>query len=228
MPAEVEVVEGYLGRPESVAAALEGVDRIYLAPLLQTVREVVALARTAGVEHIVDLAGAKETEWYAVEETVEESGLAWTHLEPGEFMNNALVWAEQIRTTGTVRDAYPDAANAPIDLDDIAAVAATALLEEGHTGRAYELTGPETITRGDRVRLIGEALGRDIPFVELTHDEVVRELSKVMGEYTGWYFDVVAALAEAPQRAVMTVEDVTGRPATTFAQWAVAHADQFR
>ena len=122
----------------------------------------------------------------------------------------------------------PRAANAPIDLDDIAAVAATALLEEGHTGRAYELTGPETITRGDRVRLIGEALGRDIPFVELTHDEVVRELSKVMGEYTGWYFDVVAALAEAPQRAVMTVEDVTGRPATTFAQWAVAHADQFR
>jgi uncharacterized protein YbjT (DUF2867 family) len=210
-----------------VAAALEGVDRVYLAPLPQTVREVVALARAAGVERIVDLAGAKETSWYAVEEAVEESGLAWTHLEPGEFMDNSLVWAEQIRTAGAVRDAYPDAANAPIDLDDIAAVATTALLEEGHTGRAYELTGPETITRGERIRLIGTALGRDIPFVELTHDEAVRERSRVMGEYAGWYLDAVAALTDAPQRPVMTVEDVTGRPATTFAQWAVAHADRF-
>ena len=57
-------------------------------------REVVGLARAAGVERIVDLAGAKETSWYAVEEAVEESSLAWTHLEPGEFMDNSLVWAE--------------------------------------------------------------------------------------------------------------------------------------
>jgi uncharacterized protein YbjT (DUF2867 family) len=50
----------------------------------------------------------------------------------------------------------------PVALEDIAAVASAALLEDGHVGKAYELTGPETVTRAERVRLIGEALGRDI------------------------------------------------------------------
>lgn len=227
LPSEVEVVEGYLGRPETVPAALEGVDRMYLAPVPETVREVMALTRQAGVGRIVDLAGGEGTWWRGVEEAVEESGIAWTHLEPGEFMTNSLVWAEQIRATGTVRDAYPGAANAPIDLGDIAAVAATVLLDDGHTGRAYELTGPETISRAEMVRLIGVALGRDIPYVELTHEAAVEQLSSSMGEYAAWYVDGLAELARHPQRAVPTVEEITGRPGTRFAEWALAHAAQF-
>jgi uncharacterized protein YbjT (DUF2867 family) len=198
-----------------------------LAPLPRTVREVVALAHQAGVQQVVALAGAKDSLWHAVEEAVEESGIAWTHLEAGEFMTNSTIWAEQIRTTGVVRDAYPDAANAPVALEDIAAVAAAVLLEDGHAGKAYELTGPETVTRAERVRLIGEALGRDIPFVELTHERAVGQLSAVMGEYAAWYLDRMARLAEHPQRAVPTVEEITGRPATTFATWAVKHAGAF-
>jgi uncharacterized protein YbjT (DUF2867 family) len=228
LPAGVEVVEGYLGRLETMPAALEGVDRMYLAPLPPTVREVVALARQAGVHQIVDLAGAKSSLWHAVEEAVEESGIAWTHLEAGEFMTNSQIWAGQIRATGAVRDAYPAAANAPIALDDIAAVAAAVLLEDGHVGKAYELTGPQTVTRAERVRLIGEALGRDIPFVELTHEQAVEQLSAVIGEPAAWYLDRIAELAEHPQRAVSTVQEITGRPGTTFAEWATRHADTFR
>jgi uncharacterized protein YbjT (DUF2867 family) len=228
LPAGVEVVEGYLGRLETMPAALEGVERMYLAPLPRTVREVVALAHQAGVQLVVDLAGAKDSLWHAVEGAVEESGIAWTHLEAGEFMTNSTIWAEQIRTTGVVRDAYPDAANAPVALEDIAAVAAAVLLEDSHVGKAYELTGPETVTRAERVRLIGEALGRDIPFVELTHEQAVGQLSAVIGEYAAWYLDRMARLAEHPQRAVPTVETITGRPGMTFAEWAVKHADTFR
>lgn len=55
LPPDVEVVEGYLGRLSTLPAALEGVDRLYLAPLPRTVREVVALAADAGVERIVSL-----------------------------------------------------------------------------------------------------------------------------------------------------------------------------
>ena len=127
-----------------------------------------------------------------------------------------------------LRDAYPDAANAPVALEDIAAVAATVLLEDGHVGKAYELTGPETVTRAERVRLIGEALGREIPFVELTHEQAVGQLSAVMGEHAAWYLDHMARLAECPQRAVPTVEEITGRPGTTFAEWAVKHVGTFR
>jgi len=228
LPAGVEVAEGYLGRLETMPAALEGVDRMYLAPLPRTVREVVALAHQAGVQQVVDLAGAKDSLWHAVEEAVEESGIAWTHLEAGEFMTNSTIWAEQIRTAGVVRDAYPNAASAPVALEDIAAVAAAVLLEDGHAGKAYELTGPETVTRAERVRLIGEALGRDIPFVELTHEQAVGQLSAVMGEYAAWYLDRMARLAEHPQRAVPAVEEITRRPGTTFAEWAVKHVGAFR
>jgi uncharacterized protein YbjT (DUF2867 family) len=228
LPSGVEVVEGYVGKPETLPAALDGVDRMYLAPHPRTAGEVAALAADAGVSRIVDLAGGKGSWWYGVEEAVEQSGVGWTHLEPGEFMLNSLNWAQQIRTTGTVRDGYPDAANAPIDLDDIAAVATTVLLEDGHEGVAYELTGPETISRAEMVRQIGLALGREIPYVELTHEDAVTELAPRMGEYARWYIEGMALLAQHPQRPLPTVAQVTGRPGTTFAEWAVANADAFR
>jgi uncharacterized protein YbjT (DUF2867 family) len=228
LPPEVEVVRGYLGRVETLPAAFEGVEKMYLAPLEQTVREVTVLAAKAGVQHIVDLSGPKESWWGPVAMAVEESGVAWTHLSPGEFMDNMLMWAEQIRTTGQVRDGYPDAANAPIDLGDIAAVAATALLEDGHAGKEYELTGPETLTRAEMVRQIGVALGREIPYVPLDHEEAVAALEPSMGEYARWYVDGMRELAEHPQQATRTVEEVTGRPATTFAQWAEKKVGEFR
>ena len=228
LPPGVEVVRGYVGRPETLPTALDGVDRMYLAPWAPTVTEVVGLAKAAGVERIVDLAGPVGSSWHAIERAVEESRVAWTHLEPGEFMPNFTMWAEQIRTTGTVRDAYPDAANAPIALEDVADVAAVALLQDGHLGKAYELTGPQSLTRAEMVRLIGRALGRDIPYLELTHEEAVALLTPSMGEYARWYVDGHAGLVEHPQLAVRTVEELLGRPATTFAEWAVAHADEFR
>jgi uncharacterized protein YbjT (DUF2867 family) len=228
LPPEVEVAEGYIGRVETLPAALDGVERMYLAPLEDTVREVVTLAAKAGVRRIVDVAGPKDSWWGSVEVAVEESGVAWTHLEPGEFMDNYLMWAEQISTTGTVRDGYPDAAVAAIDLDDIAAVAAVALLEDGHEGKAYPLTGPESLSRAEMVRRIGQAIGREVPYVELSHADAVEALRPSMGEFAEWYVDGMAQLTEHPQQAAPTVAELTGRPGTTFAQWAVRNAGAFR
>jgi uncharacterized protein YbjT (DUF2867 family) len=234
LPAEVEVVEGYLGRLETLPAALEGVERMYLAPLPKTVRDVVRLAKAAGVRRIVDLsssdadneAAGDPSGWhyYAVEKAVEDSGIAWTHLRPGEFMTNTLDWAEQIRSTGVVRAAHANAATAMIDLVDIAAVAARVLIEDGHVGKKYELTGPEAIKRADLARLIGEAIGRDVRFEEQTREEALAALSPTMGEYAEWYVDRIGL----PQTPVRTVQEITGRPATTFAEWAARHAADFR
>jgi uncharacterized protein YbjT (DUF2867 family) len=201
---------------------------MYLAPLESTVREVTALAAKAGVRHIVDLAGAKDTWWAPIEIAVEESGVPWTHIEAGEFMPNSLMWAEQIRAIGAVRDAYPASANAMIDLDDIAAVAAVLLTEDGHEGTAYELTGPESITRAEKVRLIGEALGREVPYVELTHEQMIEELRPSMGDFALDYVDGMRDLVEHPQQALPTVAELTGLPGTTFAEWARRNVNQFR
>lgn len=228
LPAEVDVVEGYVGKPETMPAALDGVERMYLAPLPETAAEVASLAAKAGIQHIVDLSGEPGSWWYEVVDGVEASGVPWTHLWAGEFMENSTIWAEQIRTTRQVRDAYPSAANAQIAMDDIAAVAATVLLSDGHIGCAYSLTGPQSLTSAERVALIGDALGEPVPFVEVTHEQAVAQLEPAMGEYASWYVDGRAELMEHPQAAVPTVHEVTGRPATPFAEWARLHIADFR
>jgi uncharacterized protein YbjT (DUF2867 family) len=228
LPPRVEAVRGYLGRPGTLPAALAGVDRMYLAPLVETNAQVCRLAAAAGVRRIVDMAGAKGDHWQVIEDGVEECGVPYVHLEPGEFMSNAGIWSAQIAAGDVVRDGYGAAANAPIALEDIAAVTARCLLEDGHEGRSYELTGPESLTRRDRVLAIGEALGRELTYVDLPHDELVEQLAPAMGEYAAWYADGLRQLMEQPQAAVRTVAELTDRPGTTFAAWARDNTEMFQ
>ncbi len=238
LPEGVEVALGYLGNPDTVRSALEGVDRVYLAPLPRTATTIVDMARDAGVQRIVALTSSnaeQEAEgdpatwhYYAVEHAVENGGIPeWTHLRAGEFMTNMLDWADMVRE-GVVRAAYGRAAFAPIDLDDIAAVAAVALLEEGHHGQKYDLTGPESLSKFDRVRIFSEVLGREIRFEELSRADA-RELmlSGGYGEVTDWLLDGDASSIEYPQAALPTVQQLTGRPARTFAEWVTSNATAF-
>lgn len=228
LPDGVDVAVGYLREPETLPAAFAGVDRLYLAPVLETVADVVRLAQEAGVRHIVDLSGDESTEWQPIARAVEGSGLAWTHLYAGEFVENTTVWADQVRTAGEVREPYPDAANAPVAMDDIARVAAAVLLGEGHEGRVHTLTGPETMTRAERARRLGDVLGRPVRFTQVSLDEATSVLEPAMGEYARWYLEGFAAMVDSPQAATATIAEVTGAPATTFEQWAAANADAFR
>jgi uncharacterized protein YbjT (DUF2867 family) len=240
LPAGVEVVEGFIGRPETLPAAMNGVERLYLAPHPQTAQTVVDLAVRVGVRRIVDLSssgadqeaqGDPNAWWfYAVERAVESApGVEWTHLRPGEFMLNALAWADSIRAEGVVRAAYGEAAYAPLDLDDIAAVGAEVLIEDGHHGRKYEMTGPEALSKVEKVRIISEVLGREIRFVEQSHDEARAEmLARGYGEAADWLLDGDAQMIGHPQPILPTVPDLLGRPARTFREWVRTHADTFR
>ncbi|WP_053205305.1 NAD(P)H-binding protein [Jiangella muralis] len=228
LPGGVEVATGYVGAPETLDGAFDGVDRMYLTSYTETAVEVLARAKKAGVQHVVSLSGERESWWGSIVDDVEASGLAWTHLWPGEFMENSTIWADQIRTTSQVRDGYARSANAAIAMDDVAAVAAVALVRDGHVGQAYTLTGPETLTRAEKVALIGRALGRDVPYVELSRDDAVAALTPAMGEHAEWYVDGEKDLVDYPQQATGAVAELLGRPATTFAEWAVRNATLFR
>lgn len=218
LPPEVEVARGYVGKPETLEGALDGVDRMYLAPVPETVAQALAVARRAGVSHVVDLSGGGH--WQMVLDAVEASGIPWTHLGPGEFMWNFTMWADEIRTDGEVRDPHPEAGNAPIDEIDIADVAAETLLGEGHVGKYYDMTGPETLTRAQMLSHISAALGRDIPMVKISRDEAIERLRPGMGEFAEWFVDSHGELVDSPQQPTRVVEEILGRPATTFAQWA--------
>lgn len=225
LPAGVEVAEGYLRRVSSLPAAFEGVERMYLAPMLETIDEVVSLAEQAGIRHIVDLSG--EAHWTPIAEAVENSGLEWTHLFAGDFIENATMWADQIRSSDEVGDPFPEVESVPVAMDDIARVAAKVLLSEGHNGQTYQLTGPEVLTRADRVKQLGIALGRTVTVRQVPRDEAIAIFARVMNN-AEWYVEATGSMVGWHPQPSTTIADVTGAPATTFAQWAAANTALFQ
>lgn len=239
LPAGVEVAQGYLGRPSTLPDALKGIDTVYLAPLPAKVDEFVARALEAGVRRVVVLSGEPAEyeaqgdpagwHYYKVERAIEEAGFEWTHLRPGQFMNNTLDWAEMIKTSGVVRAPYPEAVQTPIDLGDIAAVARVVLLDESYTGRKLSMSGPEAITQPEEVELIGAAIGRPVRFEALSREEALEAWTPVMGKETAeWLLDGFRMMSEYRMTPEPTVLEVTGRPALPYREWAVRNAAAFR
>ncbi|EDY42521.1 NAD dependent epimerase/dehydratase [Streptomyces sp. SPB074] len=238
LPAGVEVVRGDLERPETVRAALEGIDRMYLFPVPETAREVAELAREAGVRQIVVLSSSSVLEdesnpshrhHRAVERAVEDSGVGRTFVRPDEFAGNTLwKWGESIRERGVVSAPYGQAARAVVHEADIAAVVAAALLEDGHEGESYLVTGPRALTQVEQVAALSRATGREIRFEELDREAGRTAMSATMPpEVAEMLLDYLAESVLTPGPVSDAVRRVTGRPARTFESWAVEHAARF-
>jgi uncharacterized protein YbjT (DUF2867 family) len=213
-------------------------------------REVAALARQAGVRRTVVLSsaavtGGADTSFHLpVERAVEEFSPEWTHVRPGEFMLNKLfLWGPSIRAEGVVYEPFPDAAWWPVHERDVAEVAVAALLQDGHHRQAYDLSGPELITRREQVAAIAAATGRDVR-VEVVTPEQAREHYRRQGGFAAANADFLLGFTDyaGNQREPTSVsypavrstqprptaQRVTGTPARTFAQWARDHADDLR
>jgi uncharacterized protein YbjT (DUF2867 family) len=234
----VESVEGDLNRPSTLTPALAGVHGVFLLPGYNDMPGVLAEIRRAGVKRVVLLSGgsagsgdmSNAISRYMIESetAVRESGVPWTILRPRGFMSNTLQWAPQLRTGSVVRAPFAGVRVAVIDPYDIAAVAATALLSADHAGRVHETTGPESLLPADRVRILAEVLGRDLRFEAQPDDEARAEMSEQMpAEYVDAFFDFYVEGSLDESEVLPTVQEVTGRPPRTFAQWARTHADAF-
>ncbi|MFI6673960.1 NmrA family NAD(P)-binding protein [Kribbella sp. NPDC050470] len=239
LPQTVEVAKGYLGKPETLPAALHGVDTVYLAPLPAYVDDFVTAAQQAGVRRVVVLSGepaeyeaqGDPAEWhyYKVERAIEQGGFEWTHLRPGQFMNNTIDWAASIKADNVVRAPYPAAVQTPIDLKDIAAVARVVIKTESYTGQKLTMSGPEGLTAPQQVECISQALGREVKFEEQSPEEYMAVWTPIVGTETAqWLLDGFRMMAEHPMTPEPTVQQLTGRPATTYREWAVANAEAFR
>ena len=237
LPAEAEVVVGSLARPATLPVALKGVDAVYLAPMARTVRRFCELATDAGIERVVALSGSSVgddhegssgNEYGAVEKAVRGAGFAWTFLRPGVFMNNTLDWAGMV-AAGEAAMAYGDATQTPIDLGDIAAVAARVLTAEGHEGATYVLSGPEAISLRGQVATLESVLGKEIRFRELTRaQQRARWVGYGVPEAAvDWLLDGFEETLRHPQVPTGVVEELLGRPGTTYAEWVEANRAVF-
>ncbi|GAA1427757.1 NAD(P)H-binding protein [Streptomyces thermospinosisporus] len=239
LPEEVETYQGDLRHPGTLDTALRGVESLYLFPVPETAREVVAAARQAGVRRIVVLSSSSVLDasednhsgayHRAVERAVEESGIEWTFVRPDEFATNVLwKWGRSIREEAVARAPYGEARRVLVHEADVADVAVAALLENGHLGQAYVLTGPEAISQTEQVRTIAEAIGRPVAFEEITPDQAREVMGRVMpAPVVEMVLRYLADAVAHPPVPLDTVERITGRPARTFAQWAADHAADF-
>jgi uncharacterized protein YbjT (DUF2867 family) len=237
-PSYVEVVRGDFTVPESLDACLEGVDSVFLVWTAPPATVSAALERiTKVVRRIVFLSAPLKTPHpffqqpnpvratiEQIERLIENSGLEWTFLRPGIFAGNARHWwGPQIRAGDVVRWPYLSVPTAPIDERDIAAVAARALCEDGHVGAEYILTGPESLTQWEQVSTIGRVIGRSLQVEEVSPEDARREL-----HLPAMLLDAWAAALGQPAFVTSMVEEITGRPARTFLDWATDHAAEFR
>ncbi|MEV6399416.1 NAD(P)H-binding protein [Streptomyces sp. NPDC051907] len=256
-PDTVDVVEGSITRPLECARAFDGVEAVFLAGAHpSTVDDALTLARDAAARRVVVLsshgpeyeaANPPETWfWLAIEKAVERSGLSWTHIRPSAVMGAVVEgtypatgsdWRDTVRADAVVREAFLDQGHYPfIHEDDLAAVAAAALVGDGYAGSVVEAVGPPLSTRS-RIRSIAAALGRDIDTVDLTPQE-----SRAIWQRRGWpdgAIDVTlyaleeygARFAELLQWTLdqrPSVQDIIGRRPRTYDDWVSENIDLFR
>jgi uncharacterized protein YbjT (DUF2867 family) len=242
LPGGAQVFLGDPSRPASLASVLPQTHAILLSPRAvgHAAVELLSLARDAGVERVVVLSaltvqygggeGRFADAFRVIEDIAKASGLAWTFLRCADFAANTKSWAPQIRASDVVRGAYGEAASSPIHERDIAAVATSALVDGAHEGHAYVLTGPQSLTQREKLRLIGKAIGADLSWQEISPDQARQAMlahgfpAEIADRMLGYLADHL----ENAGPTTDTVEQLLARPALTFAQWATENAPVFR
>lgn len=238
-----EVVIGDLSKPETLSAAFADVSSLFLLSdgedLAAKDQIAIQAAQAAGVKHIVKLSvlsatyGAKDpiTRWHVSGENVlRKSGLDWTFLRANGFMTNALNWTHSINGGGTIFAPFASDRTSIVDPDDIAAMAATALTEPGHTGKAYGLTGPEGLSIREQAGILSEELSKPVSVIEISAEAAVANLTRY-GMTEPLAAAVIAMFASARDsrngKVSPDIEQVLGRTPGSFRAWVKQNIDRF-
>lgn len=231
--AEVRQVAGY-GAGADMRAALAGVDTLFLVPGAEAEdrrqQHVTAVdaAAAAGVRRIVylsfvdarpDATFTLVRDHWATEERIRASGLAWTFPRMSLYLDFLpfLATAE-----GVIEGPAGDGRAAVVARADVSAAVAVLLTADGHDGRTYDLTGPEALTLGEVAEQLSAAAGRPVAY----RDQTVEEAYAARASYgapewqvTAWVTTYTAIATGELARVSDDVPRLTGRPATSLAQY---------
>jgi len=241
----VEIVQGDMARPETLAPALRGVDRAMLIsssdPMMLDVQtNFIDAAKKAGVRHVVKLSGIMpETDSVfrfarmhgEIEKRLEASGIAFTHLRAGEFMPAYFRQVPMITAKGAMFLPMGDARIASIDVGDIAEIAAKVLTGPGHEGKTYPLTGPQALTMTEVAAKLSAVTGKTIHYVNVPPEDARQaQLASGMPPYLAdALFELFAERRNGKEARVWPDSGaLLGRPPTSFDEFARRNAAVFR
>ncbi len=245
---DVALVQADLADAASIEAGLAGCDKLFLLSghspvMVEQQMNAVNAARAAGVSHIVKLSGGsfiikEETPskighgHWQIEQAIRESGLDWTFLRPGFFMQNFLKMAEMIKGMGKVMMPLPgDVKLGMIDVRDTADVAAAVLTGDGHAGHVYELSGPD-VTPAEAIAAIGAEIGREVAFVQVPMEGAVGAMKeRGMPEWLINHQSTLMGMAAEGNMAAYgndLIAQLSGHAPRTPADFASAHAAAFK
>jgi uncharacterized protein YbjT (DUF2867 family) len=239
--AGVDVVQGDLDVPETIAAAMQGVSSVILVSLAIPSQElsVVDSAVRAGVPHIVKVTSkasadspiARRRGQTEIEEGLIASGLGYTLLRNNVYMQNFLMLAPAIAATSSFGANTGDGLAGMVDSRDVAAVAAQIAADPGpHQGKTYWITGPAAISYADAARVFSTVLGRPIAFRQLTDEEQRQAMINVGVPEHIAEMNVQAFALLAQGDADWVSDDlaaIIGRRARSFEQFGTDHAAAF-
>jgi uncharacterized protein YbjT (DUF2867 family) len=235
--------------PATYAPALEGVEQLllltgYSVSMLKHSKWMIDQARNSDVKHIVHV-GAHSSDntdnehhgWHQfVERYIEWSGLNYTHLRPGAFMQTVVALAGDglHKEPGQLTHYIGDGAMSWIDTGDLAAVAAAVLCNpDAHVGQTYPMFG-DTKSIAEIAEILTRTTGR--PFVY--NARPIAELKTALGNagfeptYAASVIDEVQRVANGTLPPYLegrgTIERITGQPATTWADFADKYPHLFK
>lgn len=239
--AAIDYIEVDLGRPDTLVPAFAGIAKAAIitpeGPSTVThARNIAAAAATAGVRQLVKVSflnadrglGGRLAEWHRQsEEILATSGVPLTVLRPNLFMQNFItLYGASIAKNGVVRLPTGESRVSYIDVRDIAECASAVLLDSGHEGRAYDLTGAESLTHAEIAATIARTTGHEVAFVDESGDEAAERLERLAaaGDDDAAMRELWAAVRDRGfARVTDDVERLTGELPRSFASFVRDH-----
>ena len=225
----------------SFAPALEGVSRLFfIAPMKEPEHPVNFLLKTAaetGVRHITFSSGRTTGDMEGkplnrVEKMVAASGIPYTILRPGWFMQNFANWlGGTLRSEGKLYLPAGEAKTAFVDVRDIAAVATQTLLQTGHYGKTYDLTSDEALDHHQVVSLISEVAGKPMQYIPMERPDFIRTMmdrnwTEAAANYTADLYEQVRTGKE--EVISPDIRKLLGRTPIRFRQFVRDYEDAWK
>ena len=219
--------------PSGWDRVLQGIDKMYVTfvPDLavpgayEAIKGLTKKAKKAGLQKMIILSGKGEKEAERCEQVVAESGVNYTIVRASWFNQNfsESFFLDPI-LAGHLAMPKPNVKVPYVDTGDIADVVVTALLDEKHNGKIYEVTGPRLLTFKDIADEISKASGRDIQYSPISM-EAYNSMMKQAGLPEDYIWLINYLFNEVLDNEVNSVvsndvELVLGRKAKDFTDYA--------